>query len=1067
MKRFSIVTLITLMTLSGSAFAGAGSGGDDHAAKRKEAEKNYGTANDALTVFETKYAGGTTYPECSDLISKIGADYKSNLESKVEKYDNLKEDLSGPLSYLNSSPPITIMVNGKPQSVPAIVGNEQEGFKLNPKVSSSQLADGMDSKLKTVNSKLAEYNKIKTKKDALGIEIGQKAVAQRRKELTDQKEEYANTFEDENKMFEDELSQLASDTERKYAALCKLHKKCKKAEKKDKACIDSRVAKVNAANVSDTDYPKNASMFSEIQEGYDLEIKEIVAGTPNDEGVLPDGTFHESDVMEIEEANNTSKSCDVWAKHQTNKNEQVMAMRADEIEKDNVVQMDYGTPGTPSEENPQIKKDVKDQLIGQFEYKDYCPTNVFKDGYIKDAFDTAVANVASGIESYTVASQRSTSTSRAFIVEDNRRIPIPSACVDDSEEDSYFVDQDYSFFTDFSKDAISLLSEPGKKRACEGTLYQPDENGIICNDIFKVAVSCAETNSPLIVKGTQETFDFDTIPLAQVVTANDEVDPSQSESKKLAFSTVKNCKTFMINKFKQCIGARFKKANVKLNESTDPKIQVVEWAEEEKDKPVEVEVANQEHLQKKLEREVNIQYGACIAFRKVAQEIASEIEPWTPGEKTASADGRVICQRVTPWTLDYKACKNLANTQSGFMVGDMARNVGGQGWSMVRQNQIRNESQDQITGANQNGTLKPGDEGYVAPQENQVNVALDAQKKMYEHQKNKETMNLGFHSAHAGTMTTLLTTYPTPNKIGRQSEDHPYLKTVIEISNVYPAVKEELFANQKARKSMWGQVMESAASATLAALKASQYKKMANDVQTYKNAFNDLNKDATSSSSTLEVGYCSLNPTAPGCTNTGPRVMGNSQFSYGSIGAQNASGGAIDFNNDEGNLGAFDEEQLTQSQQTAIDDLGSVIDQDSAGSFGSGIEKKVGAGKFSRSPASGGGGGGGGGGAGGGGSAYNGGGAGGGSGGNNSAFGGAKQKVSYGAGSGRIKYSASGSGSSKKSSNPFSSLFGKKKGRKVASKVTNDIAPSHSGLFDKISKRYSKMQQADRLHKLK
>ena len=478
-----------------------------------------------------------------------------------------------------------------------------------------------------------------------------------------------------------------------------------------------------------------------------------------------------------------------------------------------------------------------------------------------------------------------------------------------------------------------------------------------------------------------------------------------------------------------------------------------------------------EVAQRLQQEEVYHQWNVCFAFRELSREQAEFFGDLEIGQEVVSLDGRLRCVRAKPWTQDYRACRGMVLTYNGFIAGEQVKGVASQGWSMVRQNQIREET------ANEMGNAGKDDDGQINPdqaQTDQVNAGINAQQKTYKHLRDKEHMNLGFHSAQAGTLTTLLAKYPTPNKFSRkcESEDGNALDAECTASwsmnlDESGAIKYGLFPNQQVKRMMWGQVMQAGAKAALAALKANAYKSRIGDLEKYKSAFNDVNKDnVKKTESDYMVGYCSLNPTAPGCRPKGPRVQGNSEFSNGAISMNGNTGGQYGFNNNEGSFGEFEEgDDSSAAQKRAIADLNGVMDQDSAGSFNNDF-KKVGAGKFSRSGPGSGGAGGSGGGGGGGGSAYNGAGAGGGAaGGNNSAFGGVNSKVSYKAGGG-FKSGKGRSSGKKKSANPFSSLFGNKKSRAVASQV-NDIAPKHSGLFDKISKRYGKLQKDNRLLNLK
>lgn len=1040
MKRFNVLFLLSSLTLTATY---AQEEVVYTTEQRTTAGQGAQKAMNDLKDYNAKYGNPGRVTYSTDKNSDY-AKLKESLESGSKtKLEETEAELNALISEQDTKKP-GLLKGGY------ISENDDGTLKVTAEAGSKEYKEA----LKLVEAYNADQNKVNDLKNKLGSKV----VLLGRADLQEKGNAHQKTYDKANAQFDSELKNMSVKYQGLYTTLCHKYAACKKATAKaSEANTSPQVCnytdpgnpenklKINyeAAKSSEHKFPQEKSDTEKI--GDEFQTK---SGDFADLDIVAFDDFGEVDqnLLEKAESKSTNNMCDQWAIKQTSMNGDIVAARTAIIDEDNRIQMVFGTGGVMPEESPKMKKFIAETAADSGFPISFCKDEVYNDLKATDFQTIGEVGVLIKLDS---------DASMTFSVKDNRRVKKPWTCED--EERDHFKNEDDDFYTNFSVPTLERMTNKARKRVCVGMAYMEDENGIACNDFVRNIPFCYAENSELVSANASTAFEFGQ---TQIYKIEDSFFEFTQEG--LAFPTDVSCGDYMLNKFKQCMGMNYKE--ISFAAPADPSVSGLEPTEADASAVADLsDRAKERHTV-----ELSTQYGVCIAFRDLAKEQTRELDKFRKDDKVASMDGRFVCSRVSPWTQDFKACKNLVNVYNGFAVGDLARNVGGQGWSMVRQKQIRDDATDNMLV--DNGKLQPGDEGYVDPRENQVNVALDSQKKMYDHQKEKEYANLGFFSAESGTLTTLLAVYPTPKSFGEtcDKDDGRGSKCIADGAAAGDEdLQYSLFANQHVRKQMWGKVMESASSAALAALKASQYKKMANDVQTYKNAFNDLNKDATNSSSTLEVGYCSLNPTAPGCTNTGPRVMGNSQFSYGSIGAQNGSGGAIDFNNDEGNLGAFDEEQLTQSQQTAIDDLGSVIDQDSAGSFGSGIEKKVGAGKFSRSPASGGGGGGGGGAGGGGGSAYNGGGAGGGAGGNNSAFGGPKQKVSFGAAGGKVKYSGSGSGSSKKSSNPFSSLFGKKKGRNVASKVTNDIAPSHSGLFDKISKRYTKMQQADRLHKLK
>lgn len=688
------------------------------------------------------------------------------------------------------------------------------------------------------------------------------------------------------------------------------------------------------------------------------------------------------------------------------------------------------------------------------------------------------------------------------------RVVDPQQCEQRRDTNSIFSYKRNGIYTSFGQDPLMSIEEFGKNEICRAMATRKisqSSNSYVnsCNDYLdKGSQICASVSEPSDPNSATE-FHFDNPRL---------------NFADIKFKNQDTCKKLFYNKFKQCLGLKYNaisytSKNV-MEEGSIPKIASQYQNPSDPFVPTQVgtpasgnQLTDQEKKVKKqitdafeggcssedptcsikgedrvrenqqgkkvaeqlMIDEIYDQWNVCFAFRELSREVADDFGSWEGLEEVTSFDGRFRCQRNQPYTQDYKACRHLVLAYNSFVAGEQVTNIAGQGWSMVRQNQIQKEQMAQTAPAIGQGEQIDPDK----QQHDQVQAGLNAQQKVYKHMQQKEQVNLGFYSAQAGTLTVMLAAYPTPNNFSDKcdTEDGADLDAncigaqVMMDPDVGEYVTRDLFANQEVKRQMWGEVMQAGAKAALAALKANAFGSRAKDLDKYKEEYQKLNKDhIKKTDSDYLVGYCQIYPTTPMCANKGERQMGNSSFGVNSVGVQGNDGQQYGFNNDEGSFGELEDEQMSDSQKRAIADLSGVMDQDSAASFDNSFDK-IGAGGFSRSGAGGGGGGGGAGGGGGGGSAYNPSAGGrGGSGGSKSAFGPAR-KLSYKAG-GTFK-SGKGVGSGKKkSANPFSNLFGSKKSRSVASQV-NDIAPKHSGLFDKISKRYGTLQKENRLLNLK
>lgn len=588
---------------------------------------------------------------------------------------------------------------------------------------------------------------------------------------------------------------------------------------------------------------------------------------------------------------------------------------------------------------------------------------------------------------------------------------IPNQCMDTK----LFKPKGYGLFTDYSKNIAEQMTLKSVRKVCSGAgFYQEENSELTCNSLLRHSKSCQ--------KGKES--ETGTFTIAKKIFKKKEV-----------------CQEYFWNEFKGCMGLQYEKIDMMADsyEKAEPSIP-----------------GNISRAKKAIESEIGRQFGTCISFREVSRDVQSsggDRREWEGPEEVTSFKGHK-CQRNTPWTMDYFACKAVVNTYNSFAIGDQARGLANQGWTMSESRKIQKSASAEMA------------------QGNQLNAGLNAQISTLKHKKNQETGNLVFFGAQAATLSTVLASYPTPNSISKKC-DGEILESGVNSSHyclieqawdVHPEVKnQELFVNQDVKKQMWFEVMQAGSQAVLAALKSSQYGKMAGDINMFKDAFNGLEDKSTTKDSQIELSYCKFNPTAPTCRTSGPRVTRDGGFKYGSITSQNAGGGAFNISGNDEAFGEYDEDEDSAAKRAAIQDLGGMIDNTSAGSFDNKFDK-IGAGSFAKKGLGGGGGSGGG--------AAGGGGGGGGGAAKGKAGGQNKFSVSKsgGAGSfqsgsgGKAGFGTGGSSSKKNSSkNPFSNMFGSKKGRNVASQGNNDIAPANSALFDKISKRYGKIAAENRL----
>jgi hypothetical protein len=453
----------------------------------------------------------------------------------------------------------------------------------------------------------------------------------------------------------------------------------------------------------------------------------------------------------------------------------------------------------------------------------------------------------------------------------------------------------------------------------------------------------------------------------------------------------------------------------------------------------------------------------CASLKGAAKKLLSNNELDEGEVDYQSIDSQIKCvlkDNSSPvYSLDYIACRRSAYWYNGaYLVNDLASPVIGSAMSVYKQADIQGDMQQDMA--------KGGIDAQTA--------ALRAQKRQYGAKASEEAVQGTLQGAKAITMFANMAMYPTPNYVSEEwcleNNDNEVGISNLHACGVVKMLDEngdgtlvgELFRNGAMRDVMLQKGFESLSKAIVHGIIAGSYKKRKELVGDVEKALADA--DFNKPENQLDPGpsFCAQNPTLPSCSgNGGGGRIANSgvDFSFGGISPQ--GGGNLNELDDAGLGDTGGSNNAIKPSGKAKTELGDILANNSSGKFDKGF-KKIGAAKVGAGSPSGGGGGGGGG--------ASGGGGGGGGGGDPEAKGeagaqkgfGKKTFGKYTAGS-NGKFSAGGSvGKKKKSRNPFASLSGKGRNRKIASQVEKQLLPKKVQLFEVISKRYAVVSK-DRL----
>ncbi|MEX0799253.1 MAG: hypothetical protein WD025_07395, partial [Bacteriovoracaceae bacterium] len=442
-------------------------------------------------------------------------------------------------------------------------------------------------------------------------------------------------------------------------------------------------------------------------------------------------------------------------------------------------------------------------------------------------------------------------------------------------------------------------------------------------------------------------------------------------------------------------------------------------------------------------------YSTCVILRAAAKSQAND-DGIVELEEVAAPT--FTCKRKAPWTVDFKACKRALHFDAGF---DMAGAFTPAAIGMKRAENNGNISKDLGKG------VAEGDQ----------NAHINAQKRRLKREAENSYIQAGVSGGHATSLFATAKSFPSPDRLSTacsDSTDGYYGNEAINcgvasIVDRNPYMQQDIFANQGFKDQLYYKMAGKLTQGAIHTIMGSQNTKQANDLDTIQKEYEKFfNQDAITPEF-VDVNYCQQNPSAPSCQNGNRVDHQNDTGGFGNIDFQNQGGGNFSFNKDIED-GFKAEEKLSAAEKKAREKLGKVMGEGGANTFSDDFSAP-GAAKAKIGHGGGGGGGGGaGGGAGGG---------GGGTapapkkagGGNPNQEGVTKAKAKYvSGGGGGINYKPGASAKAKKKdANPFSKMFGSKKGRNIATTV-EDIAPARSKLFEKISKRYGKVTADKRLY---
>ncbi|MCO4754526.1 MAG: hypothetical protein KC478_08580 [Bacteriovoracaceae bacterium] len=443
-------------------------------------------------------------------------------------------------------------------------------------------------------------------------------------------------------------------------------------------------------------------------------------------------------------------------------------------------------------------------------------------------------------------------------------------------------------------------------------------------------------------------------------------------------------------------------------------------------------------------------YSTCVILRKAAEVQADESGRVSIGEKVSSLSGSYECVRTAPWNADFKYCARASQFGDGMF--DIAA-AGAQTAFSINRSLEDSKTSNQLASDIANGDQT---------------AHLKAQKHKVEGQAQDAERTAQISTGHAAGLGASIYAFPNPKDFANAcvSNLEGYFGNstldcgVLWVADNNSVVRDRLFSNQAVRGNMMYKMAEKIGQAAFQFVMSNQLDKHASQLGAIQKEYEQFFAQDAVTPEIVGLDYCEQNPSAPSC-NTSTRTTDTSTFSgFDGANFQNTPGGNFSFSKDVED-GYDISDSLTPAEKAAREKLGDFMGSGGAKSFGSDFSAP-GSAKAKYGAASGGGGSGGGGGGGGG----------GGTapapqkadGSSNANQGVSKTKSKMVSGSSSISYKAGSSVSkAKKDTNPFSNMLKNQQSRNVANTV-NDIAPSQSKLFEKISNRYGKVTEEKRIY---
>lgn len=409
-------------------------------------------------------------------------------------------------------------------------------------------------------------------------------------------------------------------------------------------------------------------------------------------------------------------------------------------------------------------------------------------------------------------------------------------------------------------------------------------------------------------------------------------------------------------------------------------------------------------------------HGSMEAVDRKASEIKSQ-------------DGAITCKKLDSFTIDYKGCEEAVTAYNWVLTADAALNLTQEVLAMRNDQKLQKETSRQVAQGESQGAV------------------LDSAAKKNEFHKAAEKEKVIAYSAAVAALVYAYQNIPVIDDA---------IKTCMPAEACQPTAKRyegRIIANKSAKAALVRAITAYTGKGIAAGIKMGNHDNAAKTITKAKQAYTEEDSD-------LMMERCTFNPTDPLCAQPGNRVATSSYGGGGFTLGGDGSGNAFNLNPETeapvemGEATNLEGESVASVNSPFVDEAKEAND----------IMNPAGAAQMQPGSAPGGGGGGGGGGMGGGSASL----------GSDLAAAEAESNKEAQIKANKISgnYSSAGGGGyrgvagGKEKSNPFASLFDSKAsggGIEEDKSVAADIDGAASGLFQKISNRYVKIQADKRI----